>query len=164
MMLPDSCTDVWCTMHKSMILFHDPDDAWIWGGVCIYDAVLFGDQPTNERTDKAILGVGCIHLWSLILDYAACVYVYFVYVYFVTNGRTNQRTRRFYIYTWSWYMRVWCIYNVPRSLTLMHVCMMHISMILDLDPEACMYVWCIYLWYGWNFVTDERTDGRTRRV
>ena len=37
-----------------------------------------------------------------------------------------------------------CMYdafiNVPRSLTLMHMCMMHISMILDLDPEACMYV------------------------
>ena len=46
------CTDVWCTMHKSMILFHDPDDAWIWGGVCIYDAVLFGDQQTNQRTRR----------------------------------------------------------------------------------------------------------------
>ena len=30
--------------------------------------------------------------------------------------------------------------NVPRSLTLMHVCMMHISMILDLDSDAFMYV------------------------
>ena len=27
---------------------------------------------------------------------------------------------------------------------MMHVCMMHISMILDLDLEACMYVWCMY--------------------
>ena len=26
--------------------------------------------------------------------------------------------------------------------------MMHISMILDLDPEACMYVWCMYLLCG----------------
>ena len=44
---------------------------------------------------------------------------------------------------------VTCLYdafiNVPRSLTLMHVCMMHISLILDLDSEACMYVWCMYL-------------------
>ena len=31
--------------------------------------------------------------------------------------------------------------NFPQSLTVMHVCMMHISMVLDLDPEACMYVW-----------------------
>ena len=54
-----------------------------------------------------------------------------------------------------------CIYN-HRYLTLMRVCMMHISMILD--PDACMhdayiydpwseclcvwltYVWCMYLW------------------
>ena len=37
-----------------------------------------------------------------------------------------------------------CMYdafiNFPQSLPVMHVCMMHISMVLDLDPEACMYV------------------------
>ena len=33
-------------------------------------------------------------------------------------------------------MYVACIYD-PRSLTLMHVCMMHIPMILD--PDACVY-------------------------
>ena len=33
-------------------------------------------------------------------------------------------------------MCVACIYD-PRSLTLLHVCMMHISMILD--PDACVY-------------------------
>ena len=48
---------------------------------------------------------------------------------------------------------------VPRSLTMMHVCMMHISMILDLDPEACMYVWCIYF-----SVTDGRTDEPTNKA
>ena len=32
---------------------------------------------------------------------------------------------------------------VPQSLTMMHVCMMHISMILDLDPETCVYVACM---------------------
>ena len=41
-----------------------------------------------------------------------------------------------------------CMYDafiyVPRSLTMMHVCMMHISMILDLDPEACVYGACVY--------------------
>ena len=45
---------------------------------------------------------------------------------------------------------------VPRSLTMMHVCMMHISMILDLDPKAYMYVACIY--DAANFVTNGRTD------
>ena len=45
---------------------------------------------------------------------------------------------------------------VPQSLTMMHVCMMHISMILDLDPEACAYGACVY--DAANFVTDERTD------
>ena len=49
---------------------------------------------------------------------------------------------------------------VPRSLTLMHVCMMHISMILDLDPEACMYVYGACIYDAANFVTDQRTDGR----
>ena len=33
-------------------------------------------------------------------------------------------------------MYVACIYD-PRSLTLMHVCMMHIPMILD--PDTCVY-------------------------
>ena len=28
---------------------------------------------------------------------------------------------------------------VPRSLILIHACMMHKAMILALDPEACMY-------------------------
>ena len=54
-----------------------------------------------------------------------------------------------------------CIYDafiyVPRSLTMMHVCMMHISMILDLDPEACVYD-------AANFVPDERTDERTNKA
>ena len=39
---------------------------------------------------------------------------------------------------------------------MIHVCMMHISLILDLDPEACMYGVCIY--DAANFVTNERTD------
>ena len=47
----------------------------------------------------------------------------------------------------SWYMHVWCIINVPRSLTLIHVCMMPISIVLDLDPEACIYVWFLTLVY-----------------
>ena len=29
---------------------------------------------------------------------------------------------------------------------MMHKCMMHISMILFPDPDACMNVWCMYLW------------------
>ena len=52
-----------------------------------------------------------------------------------------------------------CMYdafiNFPRSLTLMHVCMMHISMIPALDPEAYMYVWCIY--DAANLVTNGQT-------
>ena len=120
------CTDVWCTMHKSMILFHDPDDAWIWGGVCIYDAVLFGDQRTDERTDEQGDSRSRIH------DPDTCVYDAHIYD--------------------------------PRSLTLMHVCMMHISMILDLHPEACMYVWCMYLWCGkfCSGPTNEQGDSRSR--
>ena len=41
---------------------------------------------------------------------------------------------------------------VPRSLTMMHVCMMHISMILDLIlKHACIYD-------AANFVTNGRTN------
>ena len=56
----------------------------------------------------------------------------------------------------------WCMMHDPRSLTMMHVCMMHISMILDLDPEACMYVWCMYLRCG-KFCY-QRTDERTNKA
>ena len=58
-----------------------------------------------------------------------------------------------------------CIYDayfyVPRSLTL--ICVMHISMILHLDPEACTYN-NAYIYDAANLSpTDGRTDGRTRR-
>ena len=43
------------TIHISMILDHE---------ACISDAVLFGDERTNERTDKPILGVGLPHFTS----------------------------------------------------------------------------------------------------
>ena len=50
-----------------------------------------------------------------------------------------------------------CMYDAhiydPPSLTLMHVCMMHLSMILN---HACMYGACIY--DAANFVTDGRTN------
>ena len=51
---------------------------------------------------------------------------------------------------------------VPRSLTMMHVCMMHISMILDLDPETCVYGACVY--DAANFVTNGRTNERTDKA
>ena len=41
-----------------------------------------------------------------------------------------------------------CVYdafiNAPRSLTLMHVCMIHISMVLDFDFYVCVYDAYIY--------------------
>ena len=59
-----------------------------------------------------------------------------------------------------------CIYDafiyVPRSLTMMHVCMMHISMILDLDPETCVYGACVY--DAANFVLDQQTDEPTNKA
>ena len=51
---------------------------------------------------------------------------------------------------------------VPQSLTMMHVCMMHISMILDLDPETCVYGACVY--DAANFVPNQRTNGRTNKA
>ena len=114
------CMYPWCIypsmIHVSMIL--DPDtcmyDAyilmWLWCTclLCIYPwpliliHALMYDAYIHDPWYLTMLYVcvWCTYLWSLILDYAACV------------------------------------------------CMMHISMILDLDPEACMYVWCMYLWCG----------------
>ena len=50
----------------------------------------------------------------------------------------------------------------PRSLFLMHMCKMYISMILALDPQACMYA-CMYDPYIYDevFFGNERTDQRT---
>ena len=76
----------------------------------------------------------------------------------------------------TYHTNVWCIY--PGCLIPIQACMMRISMFLDPwlwclisvilgpDPEACMYVWCIYLcfsildfdfdfdsWYTWLWCT-----------
>ena len=71
------------------------------------------------------------------------------------------------LHPWLWCMCVWYIYLWYWTLTFMYVCMMHISMVLDLDPEACMYVWfltlmyvcmcdayiCSWSWYTWPWCT-----------
>ena len=125
---------VWCIYQLSLIIDSDACvyDAHIYGngpwhacmyGAWIYDAIFFGDERTDERTNKAILGVW----WSFTLSmYVWYMWLRCTYVWCISH------------YVWSWYMQ--CMYDayiyVPRSLTLMHVCMMHIFLIL-------ICAWCI---------------------
>ena len=114
----------------------------------------------------------------MILDPDACMYDTYI-LDPDTCGHAPHMYDAFIHDLWSWYMHVWCIYLCssildsdacmsdahiydPRSLTLMHVCMMHLSMILDPDPEACMYVWCMCAWCG-KFC-HERTNERTNKA
>ena len=91
-------------MHVSMMhvsMILDPD-------TCMYDAYIYNDT----------------------LDYAACVYDA-AEILSPTDERTNEQgDSRSRIHDPDT-----CVYDAhiydPRSLTLMHVCMMHISMILD---------------------------------
>ena len=142
------CIYVWCIHLWSLILDY---------AACVYDAAEIL-SPTDERTDEQGDSRSRIH------DPDTCVYDAFI----------------MFLDPWLWCMCVWCTYlwssildpdtcmydasiYVPRSLTILHVCMMHISMILDpwlwsmcvwctylwssiLDPDACVYVWCMYLW------------------
>ena len=99
---------------------------------------------------------------SIILDLDTCVYDVHTCVYDVHIWCAYSV---WYTYLWSW------------SLILVHACMMHVSKVID--PDTCVYhagmydefwssilgpyAWmykCMYLWCGWNFFTDERTDGQ----
>ena len=70
-------------------------------GACIYDAIFFGNGPTDERTDKAILGVG--------------------YVKYVKQGDPDVCMYDAY-----------CLDPNTRGYDT-HICMIHLSMILDPD-------------------------------
>ena len=67
---------------------------------------------------------------------------------------------------WPRFLYLWCIYLVSWTLHMLHVYMMHISMMhvyvtlmhermmhvsirLSLDPDVCMYVWCIHIYDPW---------------
>ena len=92
-------------------------------GSCIHDAIFFGNERTNEQGDSR-------SRMFLILIHVTMMHICMMHLSMILDPDT---------YMYDAYI------NVSRSLTLMHVCMMHISMILNLDPEACMYVWCMYL-------------------
>ena len=119
------CMWVWCTYLWSwtLILKH----ACMYGA-CIYDAIFFGNQRTNKQGDsRSWMHISIMNVIDILYLDAWC----------------NDAYIHTHIHDpWSWYKHVWCIY-VPRSLTLIHVCMMHISMILDLDPETCMHAYIL---------------------
>ena len=68
----------------------------------------------------------------MILDPGACMHVRCIYMFLILILDYDACVYDAHIY-------------VPRSLTMMHVCMMRISMILDLDSEACMHVCIVYV-------------------
>ena len=127
-----------CMMHISMVLDLDPE-ACVYDA-CVYDVANFVDACICD----AYIYYPMMHIYILI--HVTTMHICMMHLSMILEPDA-------------------CIYDafiyVPRSLTMMHVCMMHISMILDLDPEACAYGACVY--DAANFVTDERTDGRTRR-
>ena len=159
----------WCTyviymMHDACIYTW----SWYMHVWCMYMCPSILDPDT-------CIHVWCIHLLSVILTHVCMMDVFMMR--HICHAWTNLDSDAYihdacmhdaYTYApWSlcicaWCINVWCIH--PWSLILDYaacVCMMHISMILDLDPEACMYVWCMYLWCG-KFCYG-RTDERTRR-
>ena len=116
-------------MHTSMSLDLD---------ACMYDAYIYDPWSwcmyvwcgkfCSERTDKAILGV-----W----------YGYDAHIYDAFSHDFDPDTCMYDAYIY-----------VPRSLILIHMCIMHIEMILGLDPEMCLYVWCIYDSGPWSWMYD----------
>ena len=162
--IPALCATLWCTYLWSSILDSDACvydayiyDPWSWymhvsmfldpwfmhvwctKGSCIHDAIFFGNGPT----DKAILGVGCMYLWSWILSHVCMMHLLYVqfltlmYVCFLTLIYVAM-VRNVYVWCicmmhdpWSWYMHVWCIsYPDTRDYDA-HICMMHLSMMHD---------------------------------
>ena len=109
--------DAWCMMHDAWCMMHD---AWCM----MHDA------------------------WCMMMHESGEVYVYMMRYFLGTNGRTDVRTdeqgdSRSRIHDPD--TSVYDVFiNVPWSLTLMHVCMMHISMILG-PWSWYIHVWCIYL-------------------
>ena len=92
----------------------------------------------SERTDKAILGV-----W----------YGYDAHIYDAFSHDFDPDTCMYDAYIY-----------VPRSLILIHACMMHKAMILALDPEACMYAWCIYDSGPWSWMYDACNNASFSRI
>ena len=79
----------------------------------------------------------CIYPWSLILIYACMMYISMFFdpcldEYILGRFSHGYDAHMYYAFI-----------NVPRSSTLMHVCIMHISMILYLGYEVCICVWCM---------------------
>ena len=84
------------------------------------------------------------------------IYVCMCDAYFLDLDTCDHDTSTYYAFIhdpWSWYRYVWCIQNayvliyMGYMIYMMHVWMMHISVILGLDPEAAIYVWSLTLMY-----------------
>ena len=132
---------VWCIYQCSPILDSD---------ACVYDAHIYDPGPWSwsmhvcvvhvsmmrqilSRTDEQ--GDSRSRIRSLTLMYVWCIYSWSWY-------------------TWPWYTYIWCMISAfihdpdtacifgLRSLTLIHVCVMHTSIIRD--PDTCVYDACIH--------------------
>ena len=146
---------VWCIYECSLILDSN---------ACVYDAFINVPQsltlmPVCMMHISMILGpwLWCMCVWciSMILDLdpEACMYVWFLTLmfecmcdaYVLGPDTCDHDAHTYYAFIHDPDTSVYDAFiNVPWSLTLMHVCMMHISMILDLDSDACVYDAHIY--------------------
>ena len=165
--------DAWCMMHgmvhasmmRNFLVTEGPTEKVILGDAyihdaCMHDAYIYA--PWSLCICQWCINVWCIHPWSLRLDYAACVcdaYIHDAAILSWKDGRTNQR--------WSWHACVWCMYSwcgifvmhVQTSTLMhtyiMHVCIMHIHMLLDhvctmhihmlLDNDAYVQFECAWI-------------------
>ena len=144
-----------CMMHISMIL-----GPWLWC-MCVWCISMILDLDPEA----------CMYVWFLtlmfvcmcdayVLDPDTCDHDACMHVCMILDSDVCMHVRC--ICSWSWCTYILCIYpwplilihafiNFPRSLTLMHVCMIHISMVLDLDSYVCVYDVYIYGFGPWSW-------------
>ena len=118
-----------------------PKGQYISKSTVIFSTRSLGGPRTNGDPDTRLYDA-CIHdavyLSCMYKPWLWCIYTLCMYV--------------LCIYICSLIMYARCIYIC--SLIMMHMCMMHTSVIFNLWL-CCMCVWC-----GWNFVTIQPTNGQ----
>ena len=128
-------------MHTSMIL-----ETWLCC-MCVWCIYPWCDNFVTEgRAEKptVILTLMCMmHVFMMRHICHAC-----------TNRDSDAYLHYACMYHPSLIMYAQCIYIC--SLIMMHMCMMHTSVIFN--PWLC----CMCVWCGWNFVTNEQGDSRSR--
>ena len=139
-------------------------DTWIYDETMIYDACIMMLVSMMLVSNYK----GCIndswsltpmhicmypqskYIWSLILMHVCMMHIFLILDLDVCGY--NECVYDAYIYD-LWPTFFGCIYDAyaydPDAYAcMMHLFMMHISLILVPDPDTCVYLGCIYLWCG----------------